>query len=160
MVCTLAIMLVLCSTQSSFARTELAYDDGTAEASGMPDLPPIGTGYGAVLFSLPSGWSTARLVTFRFYKCADEACGNVAVKSATPVEIHILSNNGVTELTTPFQLDITIDNSWNIFDLTSRSIIVPKDFYVAVKWLQQGPLIGFDADGPIAHRTFGQTCDS
>jgi len=136
-------LMVLASSQGVFAATELAYDD---------DLPPEGglagdTGdYLAVKFSLPSGWSAARLLTARFYK---------RPVLGTNVEVHILGSDGSTELVTPFTFDIAVNNAWNDADLTAKNIVVTGDFYIAIEYLlSSDPYIGWETRAPNSYRSF------
>jgi len=109
-------------------------------------------GYCAVKFSLPSGWSKARLVKARFYRTT----------WATEVKVHIFASDGVTELTTPFNHDMKL-MGWSDVDLTSRSIIVTGDFYVAFEWLEViFPILGHDQHTAWSGRSYwkGNTADS
>jgi hypothetical protein len=141
---TLLLMIVIMSSvsflliQEASASVELAYDDGTSEQgiAGNPDNE--NQKFLAVKFSLPSGCSSARLLSARFYKEAPET-------DDTNVIVHILGSDGVTELTAPFTYDIAVDNSWNEVDLLGKNIIVKGDFFVAVEYLiRYDPYLGYD----------------
>jgi len=125
-------LMVLASSSSVFAATELAYDDGTPDDFNWCS---IGV-YLAVLFSLPDGWSSARLLEARFYKVEG---------GGTDVRIHIFGSDGSTPLTPAFTFDMDVDNAWNDADLTAKNIVVTGDFYIAVQWMSyKDPKLGED----------------
>ena len=131
----LVALMVLASSPGVFAATELAYDDGSSEGFGAC---PIG-GYYAVLFSLPDGWSSARLLKARFYKVPG------AGPPGTNVKVHIFGSDGSTPLTPAFTFDMAVDDAWNDADLTAKNIVVTGDFYIAVQWMfLQDLRIGLD----------------
>ena len=141
------MLLVSSLVSSAFAATELAYDDGTSEQGIAGFL--VGE-YLAVRFSLPSGCSSARLLSARFYKVAP-------VTDDTNVIVHILGSDEITELTTPFTYDIAVDNSWNEVDLHSKNIVVTGDFFVAIEYLiSNDPFLGYDL-GSVASRSYKGT---
>lgn len=136
-VAVLAVLLMFLQTATAFAALEIAYDDGSAEGG---DSAKAGE-YRAVRFSLPQGLASAKLIRARFYK--------VPSQDDTPVRIHVLGSDGVTELTLPFQVDLLNENAWNDADLSSKNIIVTGDFYIVVEWLTDyDPKIGFDTSNP------------
>jgi len=129
----LVALMVLASSQGVFAATELAYDDGISDGFGTG----ISGIYYAVLFSLPDGWSSARLLKARFYK--------VPGQGDTDVRVHIFGSDGSTPLTSAFVFDMAVDNAWNDADLTAKNIVVTGDFYIAVQWMSNAdPWIGLD----------------
>jgi len=116
------------------APTELAYDDGTAEAS---DARSMGYVY-AVKFSLPSGWVKAKILTARYYVFADPATFNVI----------IYNGDGSSILFGPLAVTPT-STGWFDVDLSSYNIIVWGDFRVAWQWaVAFDPVIGLDQSGP------------
>jgi len=128
----LLALMVLASSQGVFGATELAYDDGISDWSDSA----ISGAYLAVLFSLPDGWSSARLLKARFYK------GEYA---GTDVTVHIFGSDGSTPLTPAFTFDMAVDDAWNDADLTAKNIVVTGSFYIAVQWIRGGePWIGVD----------------
>lgn len=134
-------LLILSSTQAVFAATERKYDDGECNGGTYLDKG----GCLAVRFSLPSGWSRAKVITARFYKYGPPG---------TEVKVHILASDGVTELTAPFNHDMT-SNGWNDIDPSGRRIIVAGDFYVAFEYLfDEDPALGFDIDPPWSGRSY------
>jgi len=151
---TLLLMIVIVSTvsflpvQEARASTELFYDDGTSD-QGIAGSPEIEK-FLAVKFSLPSGCSSARLLSARFYKVAPDS-------DDTDVIVHILGSDEITELTTPFTYDIAVDNSWNEVDLLGKNIIVTGDFLVAIEYLiAWDPSLGYDLTS-VAHRSYEGT---
>jgi len=128
----LVALIVLASSSSVFAATELAYDDGSRESVDCV----IPGAYLAVLFSVPDGWSSARLLKARFYK---------GEYGGTDVKVHIFGSDGSTPLTPAFTFDMTVDDAWNDVDLTAKNIVVTGSFYIAVQWIYPAsPWIGVD----------------
>jgi len=136
----LVALMISASSSGVFAATELAYDDGWSD-----DVQTCVVGaYLAVRFSLPPGWSEAKLMTARFYR----------VVPGTNVNVHIFGSDGSTELTTPFTFDMAA-NGWNDADLSAKNIVVTGDFYVAIEWLVYAePDIGYDKTSPDG-RSYG-----
>jgi len=129
----LVALMVLASSSGVLASTELAYDDGSRD-----DWDYCADGdYLAVLFSLPDGWSSARLLKARFYK--------VRESPGTDVKVHIFGSDGSTPLTPAFTFDIAVEEAWNDADLTAKNIVVTGDFYIAIQWISyKDPWIGVD----------------
>ena len=135
-VAVLAVVLAVSSVQNAFAATELKYDDGTAE-----DYFYLSTGgVAAVRFSLPTGWSSAKLLTAEYY---------IYYYSGIAFRVRIFNSGGVTELLLP-PLDVTPSATgcvqcWFSVDLGSYNIVVSGDFYVAIEWKSDAlPWIGRD----------------
>lgn len=128
----LLLMILLRASKSAFAEIEIAYDDGLPETTCSLDIGQCV----AVKFSLPSGLPSARLVAVRIYK---------AGRSATDVAVHMLADDGVTEVAKSFKVKLTNDSAWNEAALTAFSVTVPHDFYIAIEYLAYyDPLIGQD----------------
>ena len=121
-VAVLAVVLALSSAQNAFGVTELSYDDGTPEA---PFYLASG-GLAAVRFSLPTGWSSAKLLTAKYH---------IFYYSGLAFTVRIFDSGGVTELCCTPPLDVTPSaTGWFSVDLSSYNIVVSGDFYVAIEW--------------------------
>lgn len=147
------IMLTMLLTLacSNLARAEpaveLAYDDGTWEN----DLC-VSTSTGGKLlvrFSLPSGWSSAKLLTAKF----------AMADAGLEFRVHIYDSDGTpptTELTTPF--DVTPSTTgWFEVDLSGLNIVVSGDFYIAKEQIIPScvpPYIYVDSSQPIDGRSY------
>jgi hypothetical protein len=109
------ITLTIASLSVVSAQTWLFYDDGTEGgnyncASTYRDL--------AVKFTLPEGWTNAKLLTVSAFKTASEISG-----STGNLIVHVLSSDFSTELASfPF----TLDAPGGVF----RSVSVPDDVEV------------------------------
>jgi len=138
----LTVMLVSTFSSSAFAATELAYDDNGAEM-GATTAPPL---YFAVEFSLPSGWSTGRLLKARYNIYADP----------TTFRVHIYGSDGTTELLIPSLVVTPSATGWFDVDLTAYNIIISADFYVAMEFQTVNqPRIGYDTlPAPSAGRSY------
>ena len=145
----LLLMMVIVSTvsflpvQEARASVELAYDDGSWDtvAGGPNDFL-------TVRFSLPSGMSSAKLLTARIYR-------HDVDPSSTIVEIHVWGSTPGTDLITPFNYDLAVDNAFNDVDLSGYNVLVSGDFYIAIKYLTQyNPSIGLDTNAPIDLRSY------
>ena len=127
-VAVLAIVLALSSAQNAFAVTELAYDNGVFFQS-------IAFTLGGILFSLPTGVSSAHLRYVRFVLTG-------APTPTFPLTIHITRPDHVTELSgSPITFSgvgalptgIGCPAGWTAcygFDVTSYGIVVTDDFFV------------------------------
>jgi hypothetical protein len=119
----LFLALTLSSAQNAFAPTpvpqELVYDDGSANGS-ISIYPPNGF---AVRFSLPSGWSSAKVLTARY---------NLAQSAGAPFTVRIVGQDRATDLTPPFTATPSVDG-WFDVDLAAKNIFVTNDFYVVLK---------------------------
>jgi hypothetical protein len=108
----------------------MIYDDGTY--SGQTDTP-----WALVLFSLPSGWSQAKLLTARFYVSSN----------LYAFRVHVLQPGYPPgpDLVTPVDV-VTWPTSvgWFDVDLAGKDIVVSGDFY-----------IGAETFGPL-YLTFGR----
>ncbi|WP_455279212.1 hypothetical protein [[Eubacterium] cellulosolvens] len=138
------ILAMIASTiiPQAYAATELAYDDGTQE---FEDGRPIGTVY-AVKFSLPSGWSGAKILTARYYVKDDIATFNV----------YILDNDGNSIIFGPLAVTPPSQDVFFDVDLSSYDIIVSGDFWVAWEWaVDYNPTIGLDIDDPDGRSYYG-----
>jgi len=136
----LVALMVLASSQVVFAATELAYDDDDPDSSVTMEAGR----YLAVIFSLPDGWSSARLLKARYY-----------IYSLTAFRVHIFGSDGVTELLTP-PLDVTPSGTgWFDVDLTAYNIVVSGDFLIAIEYeTQWNPPIGLDLTAPDARSVY------
>lgn len=121
---------------------EIAYDDGTAEAG---VVPPIGDQL-AVKFSLPSGWPEAKLLVAKYY------IHDQPVKFT----VHVYRSDGVTELTSPFNVTPTT-TGWFEVDLSAFNIIVTDDFYISIEYPTAvlNPSIGLDYSAPDGRSYYG-----
>lgn len=141
-VAVLAVVLALSSAQNAFAATELAYDDGTAESAASP----LVGGLVAVRFSLPTGWSAAKLLTARYY-----------IEFGPSIfRVHVYGSTWTTELCCTPPLDVTPSaTGWFDVDLTAYNIVVSGDFHIAAEWLATGiPGIGADSSSFPAWRSY------
>lgn len=139
--------MTLSLTQNAFAATELFYDDGTAE-TGSSSFAGSMLG---VKFSLPAGWSAAKLLTARYY----------IYGAPNTFRVHIylpaLFSLPLTDLIPP--LDVTPSaTGWFSVDLSSYGLVVSEDFYIALEFLVDGqPFLGHDTSSPNAgHSYYGQ----
>jgi len=136
----LVALMVLASSSSVFAATELAYDDGTAETNSSASP---GTEH-AVRFSLQPGWSSAKLLTARYFIPSYPAI----------FRVHVYGN-GVTDPA----LDVTpLSTGWFDVDLTAYNIVVSGDFYISIEYLIAGagmPPIGVDT-GSMGLRSYAR----
>lgn len=134
-------LMVLASSSSVLAATELAYDDGTAETAWSAE-PGIEH---AVRFSLLPGWSSAKLLTARYFIYDDPAI----------FRVHVYGS-GVTDPA----LDVTpLSTGWFDVDLSAYNIVVRGDFYISIEYLiaaASAPPIGCDTTGPIDLRTYSR----
>jgi hypothetical protein len=122
-VAVLAVVLALSSAQNVFATVQLYYDNGTNGAAAML------VDYGGVLFSLPSGVSSAHLTYVRWYTS----------DPSTPRTIYITKPDGVTQLSgSPIALGSAplgtgCPAGWGPcygLDVTSFGIVVTGEFFV------------------------------
>ena len=130
---------------------ELCYDDGDAEG-GYSFY--AGTQY-AVRFSLPMGWTSAKILTSRYYIWSAPATFTVRVRDSDGVD-------GLpgTDLVTPFSVTPTTYKTWFDVDLTAYNLIVTGDFYIVIEIETWGePKIGFDNDIPIDLRSYFRAPD-
>jgi len=134
----LVALMVLASSSSVFAATELAYDDDGAEGGLSASLGS----YHAVKFSLPSGWSSARLLTASYY----------IESRPTNFRVHIYGSDGTTELFIPPLVVTPSGTGWFNVDLTDYNIIISGDFYVAAFYLVEStPVFGRDDTSPDSY---------
>jgi hypothetical protein len=124
----LAVVLALSSAQNAFATVELAYDNGVF-------FMPVAFTLGGILFSLPTGVSSAHLRYVRFVLTG-------APTPTFPLTIHITRPDHVTELSgSPITFSgvgalptgIGCPAGWTAcygFDVTSYGIVVTGDFFV------------------------------
>ncbi len=142
----LAVVLALSSAQNAFAATELAYDNGTTFGG-------LGTVFGGVLFSLPSGVVSGALRYVRWQVGA----------GIIPFTIHITGPDHVTELPgSPIILPgpglppgIGCPVGWTAcygYDLTSLNIVVTGDFYIILECPACSPT--HDNGVPLSGRSF------
>ncbi len=139
----LIAVLALSIVPSAFAAMWLYYDDGSAEVSYS-----TGTYHHLVVrFSLPDGWSQARLKAVKYYIHS--------TATLTSFKVHIVGSDHCTELLTPaITVTPTTKGTFFTVDLTPYNIIVSGDFYVSIEYLTSGqPEIGLDTTPPDALRS-------
>ena len=146
-VAVLAVVLALSSAQYAFGATELSYDNGTASSSDY--FSAFTGGLAAVKFSLPTGWSSAKLLTAKYY----------ILYYPQPFTVHIFDSGGVTELCCTPPLDVTPpplpSTGWFSVDLSSYNIVVSGDFYVAIEWkTDSSPWLGVDTSSSAGRSYF------
>jgi len=113
---------------------EIAYDSGTAEFG----VAAVSGSQLAVRFSLPSGWSEAKLLTAKYYIYGDPST----------FRVHVYGSDGSTELITPFEVTPTT-TGWLEVDLSALNIIVTDDFYITIEYITEGkPWIGGESSDP------------
>jgi hypothetical protein len=136
----LTIVLVFSIIPNTSAQTELFYDDGSGEGY---DCCDGGDQFYAVKFSLPVGWSNAKLLSVSFYKT------NMEIPDETDdIKVHIFDSDLTTELITPFIFTIAPPGgAWKVATLPSTAI-VSSEFYVVAEWLHGDPCIGLDTSVP------------
>jgi hypothetical protein len=143
----LAVVLMLSSAQSAFSNQWIIYDNDTPENSWNT------AEFVGVRFSLPSGFSSARLLTvsFAWAELADVLGSGMLMaihpSQETPITIHItgVPPGPATELTTPISWTATA--MLNSVDVSGRGIVVSGDFYVVI---DQGVIPGtivYDSSG-------------
>lgn len=140
MISTFALTMWI-STVKAQPIQELAYDDGGAEGS---TTASAGIKH-AVKFSLPSGWSEAKLLTARYNIYSDPVT----------FRVHVYGSDGITELAS---LDVTpTSTGWFDVDLSTLNIIVTGDFYISIEYLEeQKPWINIDTTAPDGQSYYGQ----
>ena len=137
----LVALMVLASSSSVFGATELYYDDDNAN-SGLSAEPGIEH---AVRFSLPPGWSSAKLIYALYFIYAEPAI----------FRVHVYGS-GVTD---PALDNTPFTTGWSIVDLTAYNIVVTGDFYISIEYLIAAagmPAIGCDTTGPIDLRSYAR----
>ncbi|KON27902.1 hypothetical protein AC481_03180 [miscellaneous Crenarchaeota group archaeon SMTZ-80] len=136
----LTIVLAFSMIPSLSAQTQLFYDDGSEEDY---DCCDGGDEFYAVKFSLPAGWSHAKLLSVSFFKTDMEISAE-----ADDFKVHIYDSDLTTELITPFVFTIEPPGgAWKVVTLPS-TVIVTTEFYVAAEWLHGDPCIGKDTNSP------------
>jgi hypothetical protein len=122
---------------NAFAATWLSYDDGAPNGY---DIPNPGE-HRAVRFSLPSGWSAARILTIRYHINQNGTYGNPMNFGA-----HIYLADGSTSI---FSQSVAVALGWVDVDLTSYNLVVTGDFYVSIETVDLFPGIDYDTDSPL-----------
>ncbi|MEM3626929.1 MAG: hypothetical protein QXZ25_02770 [Candidatus Bathyarchaeia archaeon] len=111
--------------------TELQYDDGSAESG---ETCAAGPQY-SVKFSLPPGWTSARIVTAKYYIWLSPASFKAVIYDGDGTELKSL----VVTPTTTGWFDVPID----------PPVEVSGDFYIAIEWTTgYQPLLGIDSTSP------------
>ena len=136
----LAFSIVIAPVLSSNGAVEIAYDDGERDewTTGV-------VGYlHAVGFSLPVGWTDARLVTARYY----------LVGLGSKFKVHVYDSDRITDLVAPFSVTNDVDGDWFNVPL---NVEVHGDFYIAIEY-EEGwqPSIGIDGDAPIDEHSYNK----
>lgn len=150
----LMILIAHSSIQSVFAELELKYDNEKwfAKAGVCPFNNGEKDVYFAVRFILTDfGIAGGKLLKARFYRGSTDNSLN------SEVEIHILGgSDGRTELTTPFDFLMTNKGTWNDADLTSKNIVVYREFWVAIRRVGQisGPCIAYEGPPAVSLRSY------
>ncbi len=141
-------MLALSFVPSAFATAELKYDDGGDEGG----LSHSTNMYIAVKFSLPDGWSCAKIRTAKYFIMTGSLL--------SAFKVHILGSDGCQELLTPAPTHApTATNAFFSVDLTSYGIVVSEDFYVVIEYLTDWtPTIGRDTTSPDGRTYYGVPC--
>jgi len=124
---------------------EIAYDDGSSDSYSNQDV-----GYHlAVRFSLPSGWTKAKLLKVRYSIHA------IPFGVDPTFRAHVYDSDGVTELAS---LVVTpTDTGWFDVDLSALGITLTGDFYVTIEYLMSAqPPIDADTSGPDYRSYRGQ----
>ena len=132
----LASFVVSSFVPNAFAATWLSYDDGAPNGY---DIPNLGE-HRAVRFSLPFGWSAARILTIRYHINLNGTFGNDNFGA------HIYLADGSTSI---FSQSVTIEPGWVDVDLTSYNLVVTGDFYVSIETVDLFPGIDYDTDSPL-----------
>ena len=134
MVVVLAVILALSSAQNVFSSQWIIYDNNNPSNNGFL------AAFVGVRFSLPTGVSSAHLLAVSFYwiETTDTVQGSGMVMAMSPqdqivVYVHITgaSPSTATELTS--FIPVMPSLGWNPVDVSSRSIVVSGDFYVAIE---------------------------
>ncbi len=133
----LASFVVSSFVPNAFAATWLSYDDGAPNGY---DIPNPGE-HRAVRFSLPSGWSAARILTIRYLINQNGTYGIPMNFGA-----HIYLADGSTSI---FSQSVAVAPSWVDVDLTSYNLVVTGDFYVSIETVDLFPGINYDTDSPL-----------
>jgi hypothetical protein len=132
--------LTLSLASNVSAQTWLFYDDGAPEGQFGFSLKP----FVAVRFSLPSGWSNAKILTARYY-----------VTTANAFRAYVFGSDGITPLLASPILVSPSSFGWVDVDLSSYGIFVSGDFYIAMEQITPPfPAIGIDVSDPISQRSF------
>jgi len=111
----IAVVLILLASSLSQAYgtpVEIAYDNGVHFGNNA-------LRFAGVMFSLPTGVTSARLLTVRFYW----------IDAGDPVTVHITASDHVTELTTPIPTTGTA-TVFQDLDVSGLGIVVTGDFFV------------------------------
>jgi hypothetical protein len=141
----LAVVLALSAAQNAFAAQWIFYDNGTY--GGENDSKLVG-----VRFSLPTGVSSAHLLTVKFYWAPppDSVQGSGMVMSIQPaafpdVTVHVTGSPPGTDLITPIDVPTAV-GGWNTVDVSGSNLVVTGDFYVLIA--QAVPdTVGYDNTG-------------
>jgi len=120
----MVLSFAVSSIQSSNAQAiqiELYYDNGIVFGTSGP-------GFSGVKFSLPTGVTSAKLLTVRYawYMAGD------------PLTIHITGPNFLNELTTPIATTSTVGFGWNDLNVSDKSLVVSGDFCVVAEKTSEG----------------------
>jgi hypothetical protein len=132
----LITLLTISSIQLAFAGTWLSYDDGTADGAwACITSNPI---Y-AVKFTLPDGWTNARLLTVSAFKTPDEISADQG-----ELNIQVLSSDFSTVLAGPFLF--LLDPPGGFFRSVSvpGEVVVPSEFYIVLTGAPEA-CIGLDS---------------
>jgi PKD repeat protein len=125
---------------------ELCYDDGDKEGGVSSD-----PGYQfAVRFSVPIGWTNAKILTARYYISWNPGTFKVHVRDSD-------GDEGLpgTDLISSFSVTPTAYNEWFDVDLSGYNLIVTGDFYIVMEeGAYMTPILGYDRDVPIDLRSY------
>jgi len=169
----LVLILLAYPIPAQAARTWLIYDNGwtpTTSAGIAPTGPTAGY-LSAVLFSLPGGWSGAKVLIARYWiydtakNCLPAECAllppvffGARVYDANLKEIGTANATIATPIRGP--------GGWFDVDLSGQNIIVTGNFYVGIEWTQLQeklapiePSIGYEWAEPSYHRSYSGFVD-
>lgn len=136
-------LLVASSVENAFAGTWIIYDDNGKDLDGYTTPGS----YVEVKFTLP-GWYSAALLTARFWVKTSDA-------QSWQFEVHVFDASGYTDLTPPITYTTPTGPFDQFFDLdlSSRRIIVGREFWIAIRRMASKPAIGADT-GPLYDRSY------
>jgi hypothetical protein len=139
----LTVALTSSFIPNAFASTELKWDDGGDNGATWNSNGE----FLANKFSLPSGWTEARILKARYYMQSQSYLA--------AFKVHIFDSDLSTELLLPAPTVNPTATGWFDVDLTSYNVIVTGDFYVAIEYLNDtSPRLGWDLDDPDHNQSY------
>ena len=100
-----------------------------------------------VLFSLPSGWTAAKVIAVSIYLYGGPGT----------IPLYVLGNNGISVLYGPVGVSLTTVGVFNI--ITLPGVVVDGDFYIVVGPYPTGLLIGGITPSAGGHTYYGTLAD-